>query len=148
MNERESTKTVGLLRRALPYLTVAIFAAVVYDGWIFYSRWSSARDIERARAEKEAQDARKTLDMLGGGTLKILDFYASPGVIRRGEHANLCFGVNGAKSVRLEPAVEDLHPALSYCLQVAPRQDTEYKLIAEDGAGHSATQSARLKVVP
>ena len=136
------------LRRALPFLPVAIAAAVIYDGWIFYLRWSDARNAERARAEKEAQDTRKTLEMLGGDSLKILDFYASPAVIRRGGHADLCFGVNGAKDVRIEPFVEKLHPALSYCLQVVPRKDTEYKLIAKDGAGHTATQSVRLTVLP
>jgi len=132
----------------LPFVTAAVLIAVAYDGWIFYSRWSSARDAERARAEKEAADARRTLEMLGGGNLKILDFYATPGTIRPGEHASLCFGVSGAKSVRMEPAVEALHPSLSYCLQVAPLQDTEYELIAEDGAGRRAAQSVRVHVGP
>jgi hypothetical protein len=50
--------------------------------------------------------------------------------------------------VRIEPEVGDLHPALSYCLEVAPRKETEYKLTAEDGAGHTATASLAIKVVP
>ncbi len=42
--------------------------------------------------------------------------------------------------------MEEIWPALSHCLEVAPRKDTEYKLIAEDGAGHSVSQSLVLKV--
>jgi hypothetical protein len=138
---------VALLRRLLPFLAAAVVAALLYDAWTFYSRWSNTRHAEQARQEKEASDARKTLEMLGGGQLKILDFYASPAAVKRGGQTMLCFGVSGAKSVRLEPHVDDLHPALSHCMQIAPRADTEYKLIAEDAAGHQVTQSVTVKVV-
>jgi len=140
--------SVPLLRRLLPLLSVAVLAAVVYDGWIFYSRWSGARDAERARQAEEARRARQTIDLMGGTDFRIINFYAVPQTIRRGSQARICYGVYGAKRVRVEPAVEDLHPGVSYCLQVAPRKDTAYKLIAEDGAGHSATASLVIKVVP
>jgi hypothetical protein len=138
---------VPVLKRLLPFLTAAVVIAVLYDGYTFYSRWQNARDAKRQQQEKEAREARQTIEMLGGDQLKILSFYASPGVIKRGDHTDLCFGVNNAKTVRVEPHVEDLHPALSYCMQVSPRADTEYKLIAEDAAGHSATQTVDVKVV-
>jgi hypothetical protein len=138
---------IPLLKRLLPFLTAAVVLALLYDGYIFYSRWQNARDAKRQQQEKEAQEARQTIEMLGGDKLKILTFYASPGVIKRGDHTDLCFGVNNAKSVRIEPHVEDLHPALSYCMQISPREDTEYKLTAEDAAGHTATQSVEVKVV-
>src|ERR1035438_4714706 len=133
--------SIRLLRRALPLVSVAVIAAVAYDGWIFYSRWSSARETGQAGQAEGARLPRQTLDLIGGTDFRIIDFYASPQVIRRGNQARICFGVYGAKRVRIEPAVEDLHPAASYCLQVAPRKDTAYKLIAEDGAGHTATAS-------
>ncbi len=139
--------TVSLLRRILPFLTIALLAAVAYNVWVFYSRWSYARQAGRNQQEKEAADAGKALDRLGGGSLKILSFYTTPYIIRRGDHASLCFGVIGAQSVRMEPAIVTLHPALSYCLQVSPAKDTEYKLIAEDGAGHLATSTATIKVI-
>lgn len=141
-------KLPGLLRRLAPYLTVAVVIALAYDGWIFLNRWSSTRDSKRAEAQKQAQDARRTLEMLGGDRLKILDFYASPGAIRRGERASLCYGVNNAASVRIDPPVEQLHPAVSHCFQVEPAHDTEYKLIAEDAAGHSVTAAVTVKVRP
>jgi hypothetical protein len=139
---------VPLLRKCLPFLAVAVFGAAAYDGWFFYSRWRDVRDVERKSQAKEAEEARRTIDMLGGGRLKILNFYARPGTIRRGEHANICYGVYGAKSVRIEPPVEVLHPAVAHCSQVAPSRTTEYKLVAEDSLGNTATERFVLRVAP
>ena len=95
---------------------------------------------------RETERDRKVVEMLGGDELKILSFYVIPGAIRAGGHANICYGVNGARKVRLEPPVENVYPALTRCVQVSPRRDTEYKLVAEDGAGHTVSQSFVLKV--
>ena len=137
---------MNLLRRLLPYLTVALVIGIIYDGWIFFSRWNYAREGRKAEQLKEAQDARQTLELLGGDRLKILDFYG-PAAIRRGEHATICYGVNAAEHVRIDPPVEQLQPAFSHCFQVAPLRDTDYKLTAEDRTGHSATQSLTIKVL-
>ncbi len=144
----EPAKLASLLRRAIPFLTAILLAAVAYDAWVFYSRWSSSRQAQRTEQARQAEDARQTLDALGGGGLKVLSFYAAPGAIRRGGHTSLCYGVTGAQSVRLEPAIESLHPALSYCFEVAPGKDTEYKLIAQDPSGHTATATVTLQVLP
>jgi hypothetical protein len=135
-----------VFRTLRPYLAAAIIFAAAYDARIVYSRWHASREEARLLQAQEAERARQTIQMLGGGGLKILSFYASPRVIHRGEHATLCYGVYGAKSVRIEPAVEQLHPAVSYCWQVAPAESVEYKLIAEDDAGHIATQRLTLQV--
>jgi hypothetical protein len=143
----EWRKPSSLLRRALPVLTAIIGAAVLYDVWIFYSRSSSARAVEQERVRTEAERARRTIDMLGGDQLKILSFYAAPAVIQRGQVTSICFGVNGAKTVRIEPpVVVDLQPSLSRCFQVAPRADTEYKLTAEDAAGRTVTRSLSIRL--
>jgi len=134
------------LRRALPFLTAAVLVAGIYDGWIFYSRWRDRRDIENRRQERETEDARRTIDALGGGELRILDFYATPGVIRRGEQARLCYGVFGAKAVRLNPPVEQIDPAVSHCLDVSPAKSTQYTLTATDAAGHTTTRQLVLRV--
>jgi len=144
----ESAKAPSFLRRALPYLTVAVVIAIAYDGWIFYSRWSDARQAQKVEVQKQAQDARRTLELLGGDRLKILDFYATPGAIRRGQPASICYGVNAAESVRIEPPVEQLHPAISHCMEVSPLRDTNYKLIAQDHAGHTVSESLTIKVAP
>jgi hypothetical protein len=130
----------------LPWVATMVVAAAVYDGSIFYSRWSRERDSERTQAREEVERARRTLELLGGNELRIMNFYASPGVIRPGSHATICYGVNGAKKVRIQPPVEEVWPAMSHCLQVTPRKDTEYTLTAEDAAGHSVSQSFVLRV--
>ena len=123
-----------------------ISSALLYDGWVFYERWDRTRQMERQRAEKEAESARRALELMGGVDLKILNFYAMPSVLRAGERTRLCYSVVNAKRVRLEPPVKKLYPALSYCWEVAPRQSTQFKLVEEDDAGHSATESLTLKV--
>jgi len=130
----------------LPFFTVVLVAAVAYDGWVFYSRWNYARQSERARQEKEAANAQRILDMVGGGGLRILSFYATPGIIHSGERTSLCYSVTGAQSVRMEPAIQPLHPALSHCLQVSPTKTTEYKLTAQDDAGHTTSSNATIQV--
>jgi hypothetical protein len=139
---------VSVFRRVLPYLTIAMVIAVLYDGWIFYSRWNYAREAQKAEARQQAQEARRTLDLLGGDTLKILNFYATPPTIRRGQPSLICYGVNAAEHVRIEPPVEQLHPALSHCFQVSPLRDTEYKLSADDRAGHTVTATLSVQVAP
>jgi hypothetical protein len=134
------------LRRAMPYLGILIVLGLIYDGFIFYSRWSRKQDEREAQANQATEQERKTVEAYGGLDLKILTFYAAPEVIGRGTHTNLCYGVTGAKNVRMDPPVDAVWPALTRCVQVSPRKDTEYKLTAEDDAGHSITQSVTVKV--
>jgi hypothetical protein len=146
----EWEKPRGRLRRLLPWFSAILVVIAIYDGSIFYSRWRRNQDSERAhtqaRASKETEQARKTFDMLGGSELHIINFYASASVVRPGMRATVCYGVVGAKAVRIEPPVEDVWPSLSRCFEVTPQKNTEYKLIAEDAAGHSVAQSLILRV--
>ena len=139
--------TVAWLRRLLPWVTGLVAVALLYDGAVFYGRWIGAREAQRTKASEEAEQARKTLEMLGGDELRIVNFYASPGTLRSGEHSTICYSVKGAKTVEIEPRVERVWPAVMHCLQVTPRQDTQYKLTAKDAAGHSADASFLLRVV-
>src|ERR1700692_4158560 len=111
----DSDKPRSLARRLLPWLGVMVLAAAIYDGAVFYSRWSANRSAARGLAAKEIERDRKVVEMAGGNSLKILSFYATPGTIRPGQHANLCYGVNEAKTVRLDPPVEQVWPALTHC---------------------------------
>ena len=132
-------------RKAALFLAVPILVFAVYDVPIFYSRWRYKRNEERATRAAEVEEARRTIAMLGGGELKILNFYGT-NAIHRGEHGMICYGVYGAKSVRIEPPVEKLQPAVAHCLQVSPSVTTEYKLVAEDGTGHTATKELTIQV--
>ena len=132
------------IRRVLPFLSIILLALLVYDGWVFYSRWDAARQAERRRAEQEAEDAKRTLALIGG--LKILDFYASPVVAKGGTEVRLCYSVVGAKTLRIAPAVKNVYPAFSHCVPVSPRADTEYSLVAEDESGHSVSKKVLVRV--
>ena len=134
-----------LLRKMLPFTTVAFVLALLYMGWSFYSSWSRNRALEQAAAAaKTAADAEIVKKY--AGDLKILTFYTTAGTVRRGEKTLLCYGVVSAAKVRIEPGVEPLKPSLSRCVEVSPSADTDYTLTAEDAAGHSVTASLPIRV--
>jgi hypothetical protein len=135
------------LRRLLPYLGVLIVAGLIYDGAIFYSRWNARRGAEQAQKDAELAKDRKVVKLLGSDSLKIVSFYAAPSTLKRGAHTNLCYGVSGAKKVKLEPAVDEVWPSMSRCVQASPRATTEYLLTAEDEAGHTATKALTVNVI-
>jgi hypothetical protein len=137
---------IAFLRRIWPLLTVVVVIGAAYDAWIFYDRWQANRDAEHARADAEAERARKVIAAIGGGDFGIRNFYVSPPVIHRGEAASLCYSVFGAKTLRLDPPVAEVYPTFNHCVQASPRQDTEFTLTATDAAGHTATAKVVLKV--
>jgi hypothetical protein len=127
---------VNLLKRIIPYLGLLILAGLLYDGAIFYSRWSDKNKAEQNQKDAELRKDRKVAQILGDG----------PGTIARGGHTNLCYGVTGAKTVTLEPPVGEVWPALTRCVPASPHKDTEYTLVADDGSGHKATETITVKV--
>jgi hypothetical protein len=68
----------------LPLVGALTLMVVIHDGTVFYSRWNQRRDVERAQARRDAELARKTLEMLGGDGLRITNFYATPDVVKPG----------------------------------------------------------------
>src|SRR5439155_14332237 len=80
--------------------------------------------------------------------LKILQFYASPGQIFFGDQATVCYGVEGAVTVRIEPEVEQIKPSLSRCIVVAPKKDTAYRLIAQGPGAEETSKTLRIEVKP
>ncbi|MCS6951611.1 MAG: hypothetical protein RMK57_03670 [Bryobacterales bacterium] len=79
--------------------------------------------------------------------VKILHFYASPSHIEPGSAVTVCYGVENARSVRLDPPVESLAPVFHRCFQVAPSRTTTYTLMAEGGDGTTARASFTIHVV-
>ena len=134
------------MRRLLPFLSLAVLAVLLYDGWVFYSRWERSREVRQEKTEKEQAEARRTLELIGN--LKILGFYANPNIINPGTKTRLCYSVVDAKSLRIEPSVQKIYPALSFCFDVVPRKTTEYKLTAQDAAGHSVSATSIVQVRP
>ena len=138
------------LKNPLVYSSAVVLIVLLYVGYIFISRWHENRGLEKAAAEKQAaaqlaQDRTTVADM-GGKELAIQSFYGSPGVVKRGETAQLCYGVANAKTVTLEPQSEPVWPSYSRCVDVKPTKTTTYTLTAQDGNGRSVTQTLEIKV--
>ncbi|MBZ5592151.1 MAG: hypothetical protein LAP39_07940 [Acidobacteriia bacterium] len=139
--------SVRIIRKLLPYVSAGVALAALYVALVFGSRWRDNQRLESAAAEAaRVKRQREISGIYGDGRLRILNFYVTPGIISRGQTALVCYGVVNAKSVRLEPAVERMYPAISRCFEVAPLHETRYTLIAEDAGGHTATESFVLQV--
>jgi hypothetical protein len=87
-----------------------------------------------ARPAKDAPPAR------------ITQFYATAPVLPRGDSTNLCYGVEGARAVRIDPPVESLKPSLSRCISVSPAETTTYTLTAISEQGKAASRSATVTI--
>jgi hypothetical protein len=138
------------LRNPLLYSSIAIAIALLYVGWIFFSRTQENRFSEQKTKEEKAQTQRESdraaLARLGGKELAIQMFYASPGAIHRGESTRLCYGVANAKTVKLEPQSNPVWPSLSRCVEVTPAKTTTYTLTIEDATGNTKSQILEVKV--
>jgi hypothetical protein len=80
------------------------------------------------------------------GPVKILQFYASVGMLTQGDKALLCYGVENAKTVRISPTIDNVYPALNHCLEIGPEHTTHYIIVAEGYDGRVATKSFTLPV--
>jgi len=146
MPSDESPRPKGFLRAVVPYLTVLVIIAAIYCGWTLYARWQSRVQDEQAIQEKKARADASIAERLGNGSLKIVAFYADPGIIRRGEKGLICYSVANAATVEIEPGVEPVKPSLSRCVTVAPTKDTHYTLTAKDASGHAKKAVTDVKV--
>jgi hypothetical protein len=80
------------------------------------------------------------------GPVKILQFYASVGILTIGDKAMVCYGVENAKAVRISPSLDGIYPSLNHCVEVVPDHTTHYTLVAEGFDGRVATKSFTLPV--
>ena len=133
-------------RGTAPFVIVAIAVSVLFLGWVLLSRGPSATQTAAPVAATPVQKTDGAVAFYGNGQLKVLSFYASPVEVRRGSRALVCYGVSNASAVRIEPALGETWPSTSRCLEVTGTKDTEYKLTAQDSAGHEETRTLSLKV--
>jgi hypothetical protein len=77
---------------------------------------------------------------------RITQLYTSPARLGRGEKGLLCYGVENAKTVWLEPPRHELSAALSRCVEITPAVDTTYKVTAEGMDGKAVTQELKVKL--
>ena len=148
MNEtHQKPEPLKIIRKIMPFTSLALLLAIVYVGWTFFSRWQENRDLERKRAEATAENSRKVLDTLGGSELKILSLSLDRVLIRRGERLTLCYGVMNAKKVAVDPApTVETWPSTNRCVDYNPTTDTKFTLTAEDANGRSQSVSVQVRV--
>src|ERR1022692_3056729 len=72
---------------------------------------------------------------------RITQFYTTKALVSRGDTALVCYGVENATAVWLEPPRQELSAALARCVEVSPVADTTYKLTAEGADGAPASSS-------
>lgn len=135
------------LRAILPYTTVLTVIVALYVAWILYSRHEEAVKAEAA-AQEQRQTAEKRVNdqIFGSGEVTFTTFEAADATLTPGQKTELCYGVVNAKSVKIEPAVEQIKPSSRHCMEVSPRKTTTYTITADDGAGHSKTLSLTIRV--
>ena len=138
------------LKNPLVYSSIALLIVVLYVGWVFFSRWHENRGIERTAAEKAAamqqREDRTTVEEMGGKELAIQNFYGTPGVVRKGESVQLCYGVANAKTVTLVPQDNPVWPSYSRCVDVKMEKTTTFTLTATNAAGKSVNSTVEIKV--
>jgi hypothetical protein len=129
-------------------LKVAAIVVAAYLGYVFFARYTANQRWEARQRAQTAQAApNPAFEATYGGTaVKILQFYARDYTIAAGQETLLCYGVLNAKSVRIEPPVEDVHVALSHCVTVQPERDTRYTITAEGKDGQTASAALTLAV--
>lgn len=134
------------MKRVLGWTWVLVGVAVLYAGGTLLMRRQANRTIEKAAAEQRTEADRQILDKLGGGELKILTLYPNPPVLARGEKGLLCYGVASAETVRIEPPVEGVGPALSRCVEIRLQRNTTFTLTATDASGRSESRRVEVRV--
>jgi hypothetical protein len=95
---------------------VALMGMVMMAGC---SRDAPPKSVEKAAPEPAA--------------VRIREFYASPENPTIGETAKLCYGVENAEQVTLDPPADRVWPALGRCIDIRPGAKVTYTLTATHG---------------
>lgn len=134
-------------RAILPYTTVALIIVALYVAWTFYSRHESNIRAQQAIEDQKAEKNKQVVDQIyGSGEIQFTTFGADAGVLRRGESTELCYGVVNAKTVKLDPPVEQAKPSYHHCLEISPKTTTTYTITAQDAKGNSKSESITVQV--
>src|SRR5689334_13753924 len=105
-------------------VSIALWSVVGFTilnlGWTLFQRHAENRYISGVRSSRSTSPVEED----SSPSVKITQFYAASGEITEDDRVLVCYGVRNATSVRLDPPLERLTPALTRCFWVAPRQDT------------------------
>ena len=126
--------------------TLAVLAAAaLYVVFVLANRWFDDR--HAATKARSQMDRKNSLPPeLATSEMKVLQFYASPPVVKAGQQGLICYGVLNAKTARIDPDPGETTPALSRCLAVTPRRSTSYTLTIDDGRGRKLTATTEVRI--
>jgi hypothetical protein len=142
--EPRPRKGIGAI---LPYTTVALLIACAYVAWVFYSRYQSNKEAAaRIAAEQEAKRQTAVHAVFGSGEIRFTAFSVDDSVLRHGQSTELCYGVENAATVRIDPPIAQLKPTYHSCIEISPKTTTTYTITASDGKGHTESKSLTLPV--
>ncbi len=82
----------------------------------------------------------------GAAPVRIVHFYASAAEVAAGQTVTICYGVENAANVRLDPPVEPLEPLFNRCFAVSVSRTTTYTLTAEGPDGRTVSESFTVRV--
>jgi hypothetical protein len=134
------------MRTTLRYVKIGgVVLALACLVWVRFIRSASNREMRRAIGARRAAEYR-ALPADGGTDVKILQFYPEKVQVTAGERTLVCYGVQNARAVRIEPPVEQLDPVLNRCFWVAPKRSTTFQLVAEGANGVEVSQSLTITV--
>jgi hypothetical protein len=134
------------MKRIGVVLRVVLAVAIAQLMWTWITRHDADMKIRRMIAGRQTHSDSSTASS-GSGRM-IEQFYARSGEITDIENTVICYGVRNTRSVRIDPPVEKLTPALVRCFWVEPKHDTRYTLTAEGFDGGAETASFEVKVKP
>jgi hypothetical protein len=150
MNSDAQMERNAHLKKLMVYAVIGFVVVVIYVIYLVNSRHEAAREFERRNTELQNEQHRAedqlTIQQLGGPGFGIRALYANPGVIRRGESAQICYDVVNAKSVSLDPPVAEVWPSHTRCFGVSPKRTTTYTLTITDAQGKTATNDVQVQV--
>jgi len=148
ISEKQSPQK-SIFKNPFVYSSLLLLIVAGYVGWIIFSRHQDTRAYEQraadAQAKKQHEQDQAAIEQLGGNELAIQMLYATPR-IRRGETAQVCYGVANAKSVTLEPETSKVWPSHNLCVDVKPAKTITYTLTATAADGKTVSQQVTVEV--
>jgi hypothetical protein len=110
------------------------------------SRWITLATAGAVLAACSSPEKRAGVSAAPPEGARITQFYSALAEVGRGEKTLLCYGVENAKAVWLEPPRHELSAALARCVEISPAANTTYKLTAQGADGKAVTRELKVKV--
>ena len=135
--QREAPNLKFPARAAAIILLLGMTVAGAYLAWTFWA----ARDSANVQPPAAPQQ-------LAGG--RILHFYADLAFVSPGGKTTICYGVENASILTIEPAIIDVTPSANRCFDYQPQSTQQYRLTVRgpDGVNVSENLSIGVAIKP